>query len=230
MARSSDWMPRARKLQIALAKNWLAILQTKAPIWNIPPEAVRKLTEKTAESEQQMDENVIAERTRAGTARSKAIFDDLESFMRDFKRRYYLIPPLKHEDLVALKLKSPGSSRPQEEKPRAQPEGDWYFPGIHLVELRNIRPAAGFSLGDVEDYRVRVHYGLTGAPTDKYRFRVEGVPASGYDLPYSIWASRKKIRLDFEGESGNRVYVCLQYENKKGKTGPFGPIFHAFIP
>jgi hypothetical protein len=44
---------------------------------------------------------------------------------------------------------------------------------------------------------------------------------------------QKKERFNFDGESGNRVYFCLQYENTKGREegqGPFGPILPAIIP
>jgi hypothetical protein len=37
------------------------------------------------------------------------------------------------------------------------------FPGIHLVELRTIRPVAGPMPPDLRsDYGVRIYYGLTG--------------------------------------------------------------------
>jgi hypothetical protein len=83
------------------------------------------------------------------------------------------------------------------------------------------------------DRGVRIFYGLSGEPTDTFRFRVKGPPKKGSDLPYSIFTRRKKERFDFEGESGSRVYFCLRYENSKGGKegeGPFGPVLSAIIP
>jgi hypothetical protein len=58
----------------------------------------------------------------------------------------------------------------------------------------------------------------------------QGGFSSGNDLPYSEWASTKKLLLDLDGESGNAIWICLQYETKRGKTRPFGPILKAVIP
>jgi hypothetical protein len=230
MAKSTDWLPRTRELRVAMAKNWLSALQTKAQAWNIPATAAQDLTAKTTEAENWLEKDLSADRTKTITAQTKAAFDDLEAFMRDFKRRYFLVPPLADTDLVSLELKPQDRTPTTEADPTAQPEADLTFPGVHLVELKNIRPVGGAQPHDGSDCGARVYYGLTGTPTTKHKFRVEGVPTSGHDLPYSEWASKKKILLDFDGESGNTVYFCLQYENKKGKAGPFGPILKAVIP
>jgi hypothetical protein len=213
-----------------MAKAWLSVLQKKASAWNIPAEAVQELTDKTAAAETWRAQDLSADRTRTVTAQTKAAFDALESFMRDFKRRYFLIPPLSDADFASLELKPTDHIPTPELEPTAQPEADLTFPGVHLVELKNIRPVGGAQPNDGSDCGARVHYGLTGTPTTNHKFRMEGVPVSGNDLPYSEWASRKKILFDFDGESGNTVFFCLQYENKKGKAGPFGPILKAVIP
>jgi transcriptional regulator with XRE-family HTH domain len=45
-----------------------------------------------------------------------------------------------------------------------------------------------------------------------------------------IAAGFLKMPVDLDGESGNTIWICLQYETKRGKTGPFGPILKAVIP
>ena len=230
MAKSTDWLPRTRELKLALAKNWLAKLQTKATGWNIPATAVQDLTAKVTNCDTLLTQDLSSDRTKTITAQCKAAFDDLEAFMLDFKRRYFLLPPLQETDLVSLELRPADRTPTPAGAPTAQAEADLTFPGVHLVELKNIRPVGGGQPGDGSDCGVRVYYGLTGTPTTKHKFRVEGIPASGYDLPYSEWASKKKLLFDFDGESGNTVYFCLQYENKKGQAGPFGPVLKAVIP
>jgi hypothetical protein len=78
-----------------------------------------------------------------------------------------------------------------------------------------------------------MYWGLEGPPSDKYRIRLSGPPKLPGDLPYSIFSRRKKERFTFPGESGNRVYFRLRYENAKGREegqGPYGPILTAVIP
>jgi hypothetical protein len=136
-------------------------------------------------------------------------------------------------DIVALGLKprDPASPIPT---PTAQPEADLAFPGIHLVQLRNIRPVSGGIPPDSRsDYGVRIFFGLSGDPTEAHRFRVAAPPKSGRELPESLFTRRKRELFDFDGESGKTVYFCLQYERPSGGRegkGPFGPLLSAVIP
>jgi hypothetical protein len=114
--------------------------------------------------------------------------------------------------------------------PTAQVEADLVFPGIHLVELVNIRPVGGTAPHPKSDYGVRIYYGITGPISERDKFRVTAPPVSGNDLPHSVFTRKRKERFDFDYESGNTVYFCLRYENSKGEAGTFGPILHAVIP
>jgi hypothetical protein len=230
MAKRTDWLPRARELIVAMARKWISALVTGASLWDIPTKAVQDLADKTSAAENLLVQELSAEKTTTTTAKTKAAFEDLETFMRDFKRRYFLVPPLTGVDLVSMGLKPQDKSPTPEPDPTAQPEADLAFPGVHLVELKNIRPVNGPQHGDGSDCGVRVYYGLTGESTTQYKFRVQDAPISGSDLPYSEWASRKRVLFNFDRESGNTVYFCLQYENTRGKAGPFGPMLKAVIP
>ncbi|MDR0643343.1 MAG: hypothetical protein LBG05_00315 [Treponema sp.] len=233
MARRTDWLPGSMELKLAMAKAWLLILQTKAAVWNILAAAVQELTEKTANAENWLSRDLSPDRTKTITAECKAAFKDLTAFMRDFKRRYFLVPPLTGADLISLGLKPQDRVPTQGEIPTAQPEADLTFPGVHLIELKNIRPVSGGQSSrnsDGSEFGARVYYGLSGTPTTSHKFRITEPPTSGSDLPYSEWVSKKKILFDFDGESGNTAYFCLRYENSKGAPGPFGPILKAVIP
>ncbi|MDR2630529.1 MAG: hypothetical protein LBC60_06375, partial [Spirochaetaceae bacterium] len=173
------------------------------------------------------------ERTPVVTEQCREAFDALEETMRFFKKHYFLIPPLTLSDLVRLGLKVPDTHPTTIPAPTNQVEADLTFPGIHLVELQKIRPVAGPPPDPRSDYGVRIYYGLSGAPSDRFKFRLTEEPKSGSDLPYSIFTRRKKERFDFDGESGSTVYFCLRYENSKGRLegqGPFGPMLQAVIP
>jgi hypothetical protein len=115
--------------------------------------------------------------------------------------------------------------------PQVQVEADLVFPGIHLVELRKIRPVSGLDKPDPRsDHGVRIYYGLTGEANEDFPFRLAGPIKTARVLPYSVFTRRRKERFDFEGESGSTVYFCLRYENSKGDAGPFGPVLSAVIP
>jgi hypothetical protein len=115
-------------------------------------------------------------------------------------------------------------------RPENQVEADLTFPGIHLVELRRIRPVAGTAPDARSDYGVRIYYALSGEPDDRFPFRLAEPLKIGKVLPYSVFTRRKKERFDFNGESGSTVYFCLCYENSKGEAGPFGPVLSAVVP
>lgn len=229
---STDWLPGTRTGQLAKARNWITVIQSQSPAnpWNIPAEQFTELQtlENTADTILQKAQST--ERTPVINAECKAAFSALTEKMRFFKSHYFLVPPLTEIDLVALGFKPSDSASPIP-VPEAQPEADLSFPGIHLVELRKIRPVSGgITPDDRSDYGVRIYFGLSGEPSENHPFRVVGTPKTGKDLPESLFTRRKRELFNFDGESGNRIYFCLCYENSKGEAGPFGPILSAIIP
>jgi hypothetical protein len=233
---SNDWRPGGREAQLSMTRNWISVLQDPQypPNWGIPPNEVMELvTLFDAAQAALIKAQSDTERTPVVTARCNAAFKALTDKMRFFHSHFFLIPPLIEADLISLGLKPRDPPTPIP-TPEAQPEADLAFPGVHLVELRNIRPVSSGTAPDHRsDYGVRIYFGLSGDPTEAHRFRVTGVPKTGKDLPESLFTRRKKERFDFDGESGKTVYFCLQYENPSGGQagkGPFGPILSAVIP
>jgi hypothetical protein len=118
-------------------------------------------------------------------------------------------------------------------KPVNQVEADLTFPGIHMVKLMKIRSVAGSLPDPRSDYGVRIFIGLDGPPSEKYPVRFTKPPKKGREFTYSIFTRKKDALFDLEGESGNAVYFCLQYETPAGGEegkGPFGPILSAVVP
>ena len=229
---SNDWLPGSRTAQLAKVRSWIEVFLSQSPAnpWNIPAEQVAELQtlENTAGIILQKAQST--ERTPVINAECRAAFSALVEKMRFFKSHYFLIPPLSEIDLVAIGFKPSDSASPIP-VPEAQPEADISFPGIHLVELRKIRPVSGgITPDDRSGYGVRIYFGLSGEPSELHPFRVVGTPKTGRYLPESLFTRRKRELFDFDGESGCLVYFCLRYENSKGEAGPFGPIFSAIIP
>jgi hypothetical protein len=103
---------------------------------------------------------------------------------------------------------------------------------VHLLEL-HLWPVAG-SPPDPHrsDYGYRVYYGALppgGASVEVAtgtKRELLKAPGSGDDLPHSRFTRRKKELFDFPAEdSGKMVYFCVRYENAKGESGPWGPMF-----
>jgi hypothetical protein len=217
-----------------MIRNWINIMDSETrTAWGIPTDRFTELGTRFAAAQALLQKATSEEdRTPVITEQCREAFDALEETARFFHKHYFLVPPLELADLVRLGLKIPNPPSPVP-RPENQPEADLAFPGLHLVELRKIRPAGGQPPNPRSDYGARIYYGLTGAPTEAYPVRVAEPPKRGIDLPRSLFTRRKKERFDFDGESGNRVYFCLCYENEKGGEegqGPFGPIMSAVIP
>jgi hypothetical protein len=217
-------------MQIAMAKNWCAALRRNSTSWKVPNEVETELESLYEVAQDELTEALSANRTAVNTARCKEAFDLLVGKMRDVKKRYFLTPPLINSDYTSLGLNAPDLIPTPIPPPTSQVEADITFPGIHLIELKKIRAVAGSEPDGRSDYGTRIFWGLTGPATLTDKFRVTEIPKSGNDMPHSQFTRRRKERFDFDGESGNTVYLCLRYENPKGEAGPFGPIQKAVIP
>jgi hypothetical protein len=167
--------------------------------WGIPPAEITELGGLAAAADTALSRAMSSERTHTVTVACRLSFEALDGKMRFFKSQYFLVPPLTPIDLARLGLAEQNPANPIP-RPDAQPIADLAFPGIRLVELRNIRPVAGPSTDPRSGCRVVVRYGLTGTPTDSHRIRVSGAPLSGKDLPETLSTRRKKELFDFDIE------------------------------
>jgi hypothetical protein len=230
MSKNTDWLPARREYQLAMAKKWFSVLNRNAQKWKVPNDVETELEGLTEDAQDAFAQATSSGRTAVITARCKTAFDELTAKMRDVKKRYFLQPPLRDEDLISLDLNLSDTVPTAIPTPTAQVEADLTFPGIHLVELKKIRAVAGSAPDGRSDYEVRIFWGLTGAAGGADKFCITEAPQSGNDLPHSKFTRWMKERFDFDGESGNKVYFCLRYENPKGDARPFGPILKAVIP
>jgi hypothetical protein len=230
MAYYTNWLPGSRDDQFAMAKTWSVVLAARGADWGVPEADIAELNTLIAAADAALFHAKSSDRSPVVTAQCREAFEELVEKMRYIKARFFLTPPLTEADYAALLLKKHASGGTDIPIPDAQPTADLTFPGIHLVELRKIRPMEGTEPDPRSEYGVRICWGLGGETTEAEKFRVTGTPKSGKDLPHSLFTRRKKERFDFDGESGNRVYFCLRYENPSGGEGSFGPILTAVIP
>jgi hypothetical protein len=172
--------------------------------------------------------------TSQETAEKNRIRTSSEKTLRNFVRAYLRYhPAVTNEDRDNMGIPNGDPTRTPVPKPTAQVEADIAYPGVHLIELVNIRTVKQGEDKPRSDYGIRVFWGIMGAPTEQDRFRLASPPLTGNDLPHSTFTHHKRYLFDFDGDSGKTVYFCLRYENEKGGKegeGPFGPMLSAIIP
>jgi hypothetical protein len=221
MILQSDWLPRGRAAILAMAAVWIAVCTIKKAVWNILDTALTELTALRITAGAALDkaENEST-RSPVANAQCREAFRALTEFMRDFKRRYFLSPPLTEADYVSLGLKPHDGHPTPSGEPTAQVTIETYLVGRHELGVRIIYLTG--SPDEPANKGYRIWYSVV-APG-------ETPPASPNDLRKSFFTHRKKdlIEFDFE-DSGKTVYFAVQVENG-GKKGPWGPLVSALIP
>jgi hypothetical protein len=204
-----------------MADDWISVCTPKQTAWNIPASALTELTTRrgTAGTALETAKNETT-RTPVATAQCKEAFDALTDFMRDFKRRYFLSPPLLDSDYVSLGLKPHDPIPTPSGPPTAQVTVETYLIGRHELGVKMIYVTG--SATDPANKGYRIWYRVV-APG-------ETPPANPGDLHESFFTKRKKDVIEFEfGDSGKTAYFAVQIENE-GKKGPWGPLVSALIP
>jgi hypothetical protein len=188
--------------------------------WNIPDSAMTDfITLKQTAAALETAKNETT-RTPVATAQCKEAFDALTAFMRDFKRRYFLSPPLLDSDYVSLGLKPHDSTPTASGTPTAQVTVETYLLGRHELGVRIIYVVGNPTDPASKGYRIWYSVVAPG----------EAPPANPDDLRKSFYTKRKKDVIEFEfGDSGKTAYFAVQIENE-GKKGPWGPLVSALIP
>jgi hypothetical protein len=218
---SKDWWPQSHAEQLAMAKDWQAVMTANAPAWNIPAAVLTGFDTliQAAGTALGAAQNETT-RTPVATAQSKADFEALTEKARDIKRRYFLIPPLDDPALVSLHLKPHDSTPTPSGAPTAQVTIETYLAGRHELGVKIVYVTG--NPADPANKGYRVWYSVIGAGVTP--------PASPDDLRKSFFTKKKKdvIEFDFE-DSGKTAWFAVQIENE-GKKGPWGPLVQALIP
>ena len=226
MSTTRDWLPAGRDGQLSMADDWISVCTTRQTDWNIPAPALTELTtlRGTAAAALETAKNETT-RTPVATAQCKEAFDTLTAFMRDFKRRYFLSPPLLDSDYVSLGLKPHDPIHTPSGPSTAQVTVETYLLGRHELGVKIIYVTGTAS--DPANKGCRIWYSVAApgaASTDA------PPPASPGELRNSFYTKRKKDVIEFDfGDSGKTAYFAVQIENE-GKKGPWGPLVSALIP
>jgi hypothetical protein len=184
--------------------------------WGVPDDKFAALGTVYGAANTMFQKVTSAERTATITAQCQAAFNAMADTARDFKRRFFLCPPLTEADLVSLGLKPHDSTPTPSGDPAAQVTVETYLVGRHELGVKIV-----YVTGNPDD------------PANKgYRVVAPGEtpPANPEDLRKSFYTRRKKDLIEFDfGDSGKTAHLAVQVEND-GKKGPWGPMVSALIP
>jgi hypothetical protein len=222
--------------QLAMAKIWHAVLSIKGAQWGVTNAEIDEMADFTENAEKALAKAMSVERTVVITAKCREAFNALIAFMRGLKNRKFFSPPLTDADFVSLGLKPKDTTQTPVPEPVGQAEADVTYPGPHLLKL-HIKPLEGTRRDPLFHYGCRIYYGVMphGGATLKQaagaNHYLMAAPVQGEDLPRSTLTRRKKETMVFSAsDSGKTAYFCIRYENSKGDSGPWGPVFSAVIP
>jgi hypothetical protein len=221
MSKTTDWLPGTRTGILAMAANWITVCMSRKTDWGIPQDAITELITRNGNAEAALDvaKNETT-RTPVANARCKEAFDALIAALRNFKKRWFLSPPLLDSDYVSLGLKPHDGTPTPGGDPKAQVTLETFLVGRHELGIKVVYLTG--SPDDPANKGYRIHY-LVVAPG-------ETPPANPKDLHESFFTKRKKDVIEFAyGDSGKTVYMAVQVEND-GKKGPWGPMVSALIP
>jgi hypothetical protein len=204
-----------------MADDWIVVCAVRLTVWSILGAALTELTTRrdAARTALQTAKNETT-RTPVANALCKEAFDALESCMRDFKRRYFLSPPLLASDYVSLSLKPHDTHPTPSHAPTAQVTVETYLIGRHELGVRIVYVTG--SPDDPANKGYRIWHSVV-APG-------ETPPGNPEELRKSFFTKRRKDVIEFEfGDSGKTVHFAVKIEND-GKKGNWGPMVSALIP
>ncbi|MDR1221167.1 MAG: hypothetical protein LBK73_16405 [Treponema sp.] len=221
MAQKTDWFPSSRRGALEMAEKWEAVAGPNASAWNIPAASLAELGNRRQQADDALAAATSEEtRTPVATARCKTAFEALEEYMRDFKRRYFLTPPLADADYVALGLKPHDATSTPSGTPTAQATLETYLIGRHELGVKIVYVTG--SPHDPANKGYRIWHSVV-APG-------ETPPTNPEQLTKSFFTKRKKDVIEFAyGDSGKTAHFAVQIEND-GKKGSWGPLTSALIP
>jgi hypothetical protein len=182
-----------------MAGDWITVCTANQTNWNIPMTAIARLASHRGAAEAALDtaKNETT-RTPVATAQCKEAFDALIAFMRDFKRRYFLTPPLLDSDLVSLGLKPHDIHPTPSGVPTAQVTVETYLVGRHELGIRLVYVDGNPK--DKENKGYRIWYSVIA---------LEETPlASPDDLRTSFYTQRRKDLIEFGFEDRRRISPC----------------------
>jgi hypothetical protein len=137
--------------------------------WGIPTDKFTALGAAYSAANTMFQKVTGSERTATITAQCQAAFKAMTDTARDFKRRFFLRPPLTEADLVSLGLKPHDGTPTPSGAPAAQVTVETYLVGRHELGVKIV-----YVTGNPDDkankgFRIWQPYRAGGGPAGKPR-------------------------------------------------------------
>ena len=216
-----DWMPTSGEAVLRMATTWGTYIPTISDRLFVPDETKGTLTLKRSEFET-LFQTPPAARTPAMNAQLRTARKELETAMRDVKRRYFFSPPLTESDFISMGLKPRDTIPTSVGDPVGLVTATIKYPNEGALEL-NIKHVEGTPNDKRANYGVKIRCGV---------FPIDEPSANEVKmLTDSRFTRRKKELFTFDRQDRKKIaYFCLRYENSKGKAGQWSSIISAVIP
>ena len=155
----TDWLPYTRTAQLSMAKTWLVALARKGTNWNIPAAAITQLGDLVDHADDALQDAGLSPRNPVDNQKVRTAFGNLTDSMRDFKRRYFFMPPLTEADWVSLELHLPDSTPTHIGPPTTIVAAEITYPHKNALTL-HITPVDGHRYDERADWGFRIYWGI----------------------------------------------------------------------
>ncbi len=214
----SDWMPRKREEQLAMANKWITELPNHKGAWTVTPAQITELKEFADEA--QLALNRLVSGSAVDVARAREAFTALVRNMRFLHSRKFFSPPMEDADYVRLGLRPPDRIRTEHVVVNELVEFEIRLRGIRELEVNFWIKGAAHRAKPAGYEGAVIVWDLLDAP-----------PERPTDLAHHTMASRTPHIIEFdETDRGKTAYIALQWQNERGLTGPWSEVQTAVVP
>jgi hypothetical protein len=221
---SPRWLPPSYEEQLAMAKKWVVVLDSKGDLWLVPVTAAGTLATLTGISEAALTlTRDKMSRTHLQVVACKKAFADLTACMEDIKNRYFLSPPLTAADRSLLELPDADGQR----TPIGTPEG-----AMRVGIRHNAGNQVSFICDEDPDSKadkpkVRANHQVGYELVDS---GAEGLSLDPDTFGHTITSRSQTILVDLPpGSSGKKIRAAGRYLNPTNTPGHWGTIVETVV-
>jgi hypothetical protein len=237
MRHSTDWLSHIRAKILEKAKIFIAFLKGNGIRLGIPVTESDVLETDTTAADAALTVATGAERGPANTALCNAAFKTLTKDLRDIKARYFTVPPLTNEELIAMGLK-PKNGVPTKKN---APQGMFTarvlsaLNGLVKYIIEPVEEAPPDAPGLIEGYDVYRGIMPQGGATleqaagPKHYLMNAAITGSALQLEETVSKKRNKMSFD-AADRGMTGYLSFRAKNGKENQGAWGPVVSFVIP
>jgi hypothetical protein len=219
---SKKYIPGSDAAFLVWVKNLLAYIMLHFAGWKVS-EPDNSINVQVSEFEQALERAQAANRGKVDVVVKNEKRKTLEKSVRTYVQGFLARNPyVTVADREEMKLNVYDNVATPVSEPKVRAMGKIVYKGAGLIEL-HITPEADISEDKRAYYGCKILSKVTAADAP--------APQNETELTESRFTRRKKEIFIFQPkDAAKRIYFSMRYENSKGQTGPWCPIFTAVIP